>query len=114
MGPFQRHVFVCTTGGTCQLSESGSDAAPPDDGGGTPDAMPVPLESWFVSFQDATIARASDVGAVAGGFALVGSSLVVVVDPRGELRWQRELDRGDRVVHDARHHGCARDRNGAA
>ncbi len=83
---------VCAADRTCQLTDPGAgDAAPVGDGGGTPDAMPIPLESWFVSFQDTAIARASDVGAVAGGFALVGSQLVIVVDPRGELRWQRKL-----------------------
>ena len=83
---------VCAADQTCQLSTSANDGAPPGDGGGTPDAMPVPLESWFLSFQHPAVARASDVSAVAGGFALVGSTLAVVVDPRGEVRWQRELE----------------------
>ena len=83
---------ICAADRTCQLSTSANDGAPPGDGGGTPDAMQVPLESWFLSFQHPGVARANDVGAVPGGFALVGSSVVIVVDPRGELRWQRELE----------------------
>ena len=84
---------VCASDQTCQLSTSSSDGAAPDDGGGgTPDAMPVPLESWFLSFQHPAVARANDIAAIGGGFALVGSTLAVVVDPRGEVRWQRELE----------------------
>jgi hypothetical protein len=84
---------VCAADQTCQLTAGGGDAGPTDDGGGTPDAMPdLPIEPWFVSFQHPAIARASDVAAVGGGFALAGSSLVMVLDPRGEVRWQRELD----------------------
>jgi hypothetical protein len=83
---------VCAADRTCQLTSGGGDAAPVGDGGGTPDAMEIPLESWFVSFQHPTIARADDVAAVPGGYALVGSSLVFLVDPRGEVVWQRQLD----------------------
>ncbi len=84
---------VCAADRTCQLtSGGGGDAGPVGDGGGTPDAMSIPLESWFVSFQHPSIARADDVARVGGGYAMVGSSLVFVVDPRGEVRWQRELD----------------------
>lgn len=84
---------VCAADRTCQLTDPGRDGGPVDDGGGgTPDAMPIPIESWLVSFQHDGIARASDVARVGGGFALVGSSLVFVLDPKGEVRWQRELD----------------------
>jgi len=84
---------VCAGDNTCQLTSGGDgDARPIDDGGGTPDAMPIPLESWLVSFQHPNIARADDVAAASGGYALVGSSLVFLVDPRGEVKWQRELD----------------------
>jgi hypothetical protein len=87
---------VCAADQTCQLSDQTRDAAPGD--GGSPDAMPLPLESWFVSFQHPDIARASDVARVAGGFALVGSSLVAVLDPTGAVRWQRDLDIGAYAV----------------
>ena len=90
---------VCAIDRTCQLTDPGAgDAAPGGDGGGTPDATPIPLEPWFVSFQHPSVARASDVAAVGGGFALVGSSLVMVLDPRGQVRWQRELDIGAYAV----------------
>lgn len=83
---------VCAADNTCQLTDRVNDAAPIDDGGGSPDAMPIPLESWFVSFQHPNVARANDVAAVGGGYALVGSSLVFLLDPRGEVLWQRQLD----------------------
>lgn len=90
---------VCAADRTCQLTDPGArDGSAQGDGGGSPDAMSVPLEPWLVSFQHPSIARASDVAAVAGGFALVGSSLVMVVDPRGQVRWQRELDIGAYAV----------------
>ena len=84
---------VCAADRTCQLSETGgTDGGPQDDGGGSPDATILPIESWLLSFQHPSIARASDIAAVGGDFALVGSSQVYLLGPRGEIRWQRELD----------------------
>ncbi|HEU5057745.1 MAG TPA: hypothetical protein VFU21_14535, partial [Kofleriaceae bacterium] len=81
---------VCAADRTCQLSNDAFDGAPAGDGG-APDAMTPPVESWLLSFQHPAVARANDVAAVAGGFALVGSTVVIVLDPLGEVRWQRDL-----------------------
>lgn len=90
---------VCAADRTCQLSDPGGGGdGGPSDGGGSPDAGLLPLESWFVSFQHPSIARASDVAQVGTGYALVGSSLVFMLDPRGEVRWQRELEIGAYAV----------------
>jgi hypothetical protein len=89
---------ICAADRTCQLTDPGGGDGGVTDGGGTPDAMAVPLESWFVSFQHPSIARASDVAPVGTGYALVGSELVFMLDPRGEVRWQRELEIGAYAV----------------
>ena len=83
---------VCAADRTCQLTDpGGGDGGGPNDGGGSPDAMILPVESWLVSFQHPSIARASDIAAVGGDFALVGSNLVFLIDPRGQVRWQRQI-----------------------
>ena len=83
----------CAPDRTCQLPGGGGDAGDPADGGtpGAPDAAPIPLETWMVSLQNTSLVRASDVARVGGGFALTGSRSIVVLDPRGEIRWQRSL-----------------------
>lgn len=91
---------ICAADNTCQLGAIDHDGGP----GGLPDGSPLPpdaalpLESWLVSFEHPALARADDVAAAAGGFALVGSSagdgVVIHLDPTGQIRWQVALDAG--------------------
>jgi outer membrane protein assembly factor BamB len=83
----------CAPDGTCQLPgfEIDGGGGQVDGAPRPPDAAPIPLEPWFVSFQHPSLARASDIARVGGGYALVGSRLVVVVDPRGQIRWQKSI-----------------------
>lgn len=88
----------CAADDTCQLPGGGGedDGGPGggDDGGpGTPDAMPIPLESWLTSYELPALERAAEVAEVGGGFALLGNNgTVIAIDPRGQVRWQRRLE----------------------